>query len=76
MASAKEKGADEEKTAKEKITVNACANVTGSIRLPLLFIGKAKHPRCFRGINKDETRRMPGSNREIFLEWFQDYFVP
>ena len=32
----------QKKKAKEIITVNACANVTGSIKLPLLFIDKAK----------------------------------
>ncbi len=40
------------KKAKESVTIHACANVTGSIKLPLLFIGKSKNPRCFRGINK------------------------
>ena len=30
--------------AKDRITVNACANVTGDIKVPLLFIGKAKNP--------------------------------
>lgn len=33
---------------KDWITVNGCANVTGSIKLPLLFI---VNPRCFRGLN-------------------------
>ena len=41
------------KKAKKRITVNACANMTGSIKLPLLFIGKYKNSRCFRGIDKD-----------------------
>lgn len=45
-----EKRADGRKKAKERITVNACANVTGSIKLPLLFIGKAARPRSFKGI--------------------------
>ena len=33
--------------------MNACANVTGSIKLPLLFIGKSKRPRCFKNTNMD-----------------------
>eukprot|EP00002_Diphylleia_rotans_P026591 TRINITY_DN5309_c0_g1_i4.p1 TRINITY_DN5309_c0_g1~~TRINITY_DN5309_c0_g1_i4.p1 ORF type:complete len:170 (+),score=28.12 TRINITY_DN5309_c0_g1_i4:514-1023(+) len=33
---------------KLRITLVACCNVTGSIRLPLLFIGKSKSPFCLR----------------------------
>ena len=40
------------KKAKERVTINACANASGTIKLPLLLIGKAKNPRCFRGINQ------------------------
>ena len=46
------KKADGLKKAKYRITVNACVNVTGDIKLPLLFISKAKNPRCFKGINQ------------------------
>ena len=40
------------KRAKERVTINACSNASGSIKLPLLFIGKAKNAYCFRGIEK------------------------
>jgi len=40
------------KKAKEHVTINACSKASGSIMLSLLFIGKAKNPRCFRGIVK------------------------
>ena len=40
------------KRAKEHLTINACSNANGSIKLPLLFIGKAKNPSCFCGIEK------------------------
>ena len=33
------------KKAKERITINASANATGKIKLPLLFIGKYNNPR-------------------------------
>ena len=36
------------KKAKERIAINACSNASGFIKLPLLFIGKVKYPRCFR----------------------------
>ena len=44
---------DGTKKAKDRVTINACANASGTIKLPLLFIGKAKNPRCFRKINKE-----------------------
>ena len=35
------------KKAKEKVTVSACSNVTDSIKLPLLLIGKSKNHTVF-----------------------------
>ena len=34
-------------------TMNAGANASGTIKLPLLLIGKAKNPHCFRNLNKE-----------------------
>ena len=48
-----EKSADGRKTQKDRITINACANASGRIKLPLLLIGKSKNPRCFKHINWD-----------------------
>jgi len=42
-----EKGAEGRKKCKDRITICACANITGTIKLPLLFIGKGAKPRCF-----------------------------
>ena len=70
------------KKAKERVTINACSNVTGSIKLPLLFIGKSKNPRCFRGINKSTLPVIYRSQKRfwvdmvIFNDWFQNHFVP
>ena len=47
LAGSYERREDGRKKSKDRVTVNACANVTGSIKLPLLLIGKAAHPRCF-----------------------------
>ena len=30
----------------------ACSNATGDHKLPLMFIGKAANPRCFKYVNK------------------------
>ena len=40
-----DKSADGRKTQKERATISACSNDTGMIKVPLLFIGKAKNPR-------------------------------
>ena len=47
LAGSYERRADGRKKSKDRVTVNACANVTVSIKLPLLLIGKAAHLRCF-----------------------------
>ena len=77
-----EKKADGLKKAKDRITVNACANVTGDIKLPLLLIGKAKNPRCFKGINQStlpviyRNQRNAWMDTEIFSWWFHKQFEP
>ncbi len=77
-----EKRANGRKKAKERVTVSACANVTGTIKLPAVMIGKAKRPRCFRDIyiNCLPVTYKSGKNAwmdsQIFLSWFQEEFVP
>lgn len=44
LASLFEKRAEGVKKAKERVTINARANITGSNKLSLLFIGKSAHP--------------------------------
>ena len=53
LAARIEKSADGRKTQKERVTINACSNAAGKIKLPLLLIGKAKNPRCFKNVNCD-----------------------
>ena len=70
------------KKSKERVTINACSNASGSIKLPLLFIGKANNPRCFRGIDKSTLPVVYRSQKNawvdtvIFNDWFQNCFVP
>ena len=77
-----EKRANGRKKAKERVTVSACANVTGSIKLPLLMIGKYRRPRCFKNVYMDSfpviyrNQTNVWVNTTIFLSWFQDNFVP
>ena len=77
-----EKSADGWKGQKERVTINACSNALGTIKLPLLFIGKYKKPRCFKNISREslpviyENQSNAWVNREIFAKWFHGSFVP
>ncbi len=76
------KNADGRKSQKERVTINACANASGTIKLPLLLIGKSKNPRCFKNIKRDqlpliyENQSNAWVNTEIFTKWFHGSFVP
>ena len=76
-----EKTADGRKGQKERVTINACSNASGTIKLPLLLIGKAKKPRCFKNISRDklpllyENQSNAWVNTDIFTRWFHGSFV-
>lgn len=53
LASSYEKSADGRKKSLDRVTLNVCSNASGSIKLPVQVIGKAKKPRCFKGTNTD-----------------------
>ena len=53
LAASFERSVDERKKNKERVTLNVCSNASGTIKLPLHLIGKAKKPRCFKGINME-----------------------
>jgi len=82
LVSSFEKAADGRKKQKERVTINACSNVLGTIKLPLLLIGKYKNPRCFKSINKDilpvkyTNQKNAWMNTAIFSDWFHNTFVP
>lgn len=70
------------KVNKERITVLACANASGSHKLPLFVIGKSRKPRAFKHINVSELPVKYGSQnsawmtKTLFEEWFFQDFVP
>ena len=72
----------EGKKCKDRITICACANVTGTIKLPLLFIGKAAKPHCFTRYELNnlpvvyKSQKNAWVNCNIFSAWFHDSFVP
>ena len=51
LAGSFEKTASGRKKSKERVTLNLCSNASGTIKLPLHLIGKAKRPRCFRNMD-------------------------
>ena len=61
---------DGTKKAKDRVTINACANASGTIKLPLLLIGKAKNPRCFRNLNKEAVVYRNQANSWVFVRFF------
>ena len=77
-----ERTADGHKTQKERVTISACSNATGTIKLPLLLIGKAKNPRCFKRVCRAnlpvtyDSQRNAWVNAQLFTSWFHNHFVP
>ena len=52
LAFREEKSAPGYKRSKEKVTILACSNATGSYKLKLVLISKSKNPRAFKNIKK------------------------
>ena len=81
LASVFETRADGWKRAKDRVTISVCANITGSIKLLLLFIGKYDHPKCFSNINLDAlqvtymNQKSAWVNAHIFSTWFNTIFT-
>ncbi|XP_055708779.1 jerky protein homolog-like [Phlebotomus papatasi] len=72
------------KVSKERVTVLACANASGSHKLPLYVIGKSARPRCFRNLQNVEEElgvKYGGQNacwmtKVSFWDWFFNDAVP
>ncbi|XP_063985822.1 jerky protein homolog-like [Diachasmimorpha longicaudata] len=68
------------KQVKERITLLACSNVSGSCKIPLVLVGKFPKPRAIKNLTQ-----LPISYRNqmssymtgrIFMDWFHDEFCP
>lgn len=61
------------KQSKERITVLVASNMTGLEKLKLLVIGKAKNPRCFKGIRSldvdYQSNKKAWMTGDIFTKW-------
>lgn len=69
------------KKQKDRVTVMACSNASGMHKMPLMVIGKAANPRCFKHVNKTAlpvhyySQKNAWMNAEIFSDWFHHQFV-
>ncbi|UYV64354.1 hypothetical protein LAZ67_3000369 [Cordylochernes scorpioides] len=62
------------KKSKERITVLVCCNMDGSEKLPLLYIGKYRRPRCFHGMNIPSNyhfNKKAWMTGAIFTDWLK-----
>lgn len=67
------------KISKDRITFMPCANADGTHKLPMVVLGHAQKPRCFKNqlipiyyrANKNAWM-----TKSLFKEWFQSSFVP
>lgn len=63
------------KYSKERITVLVGANSTGSKKLPLLVIGKAKQPRCFKNVRSLPVKYKANAKAWMTSEIFESYLL-
>ena len=70
------------KKAKDRVTVLACANASGTHRLPLAVINKIAKPRCFKHMDMNAlpvhylSQKKSWMDCKLFGEWFHQRFVP
>ncbi|XP_050545073.1 jerky protein homolog-like [Daktulosphaira vitifoliae] len=74
-----ESNAPGRKIAKDRITFMPCSNASGTHKLNLLVIGKAKNPRAFKNVKipvdyKNQSKAW--MTKSVFAEWFHETFVP
>ena len=63
----------------ERITIALCTNADGTDKLPLLVIGNATNPRCFRDVDRDSIGCMYLANQKawvtqgVFKKWLLEF---
>ena len=75
-----EKQAKNFKISKDRVTLLACVNASGTCKFPLVFINKSAKPRCFNhmDISSLPVQHYAAQKKswKIFEEWFHKKFVP
>lgn len=82
LASQEEAAAPGYKKNKERISILACSNASGTHKLPLMCIGKSAKPRAIKHIKPEAlpvyyaNQKSAWMSRDLFKKWFFDQFVP
>lgn len=82
LASKEESAAPGFKMNKQRLTVLACSNAAGTLKIPLMVIGKSKRPRALKNMNMDSlpvfyrNQNKAWMTGSLFKEWFDTQFVP
>ena len=65
------------KQSKLRLTVLACANMSGSEKIPLMVIGKSNKPRCFKNVKtlpvQYRANKRAWMTGELFTDWVQKF---
>lgn len=68
------------KVHKERLTFMPCSNMDGTLKLPLMVIGKYLNPRSLKNIRELPVYYTASKNawmtRNLFKTWFFEHFVP
>ena len=82
LCHARENQPKNHKKAKDRVTLMACANASGTFRLPLMLVNKSVKPRCFKHMDMSSlpvdyfAQNKSWVDRKIFGDWFHNKFVP
>ena len=66
-------------TAKDRVTIVCCANVTGTCKIDPLIVGKSAKPRCFRDISPPlpyVSQHSSWLDRTVYAHWWTKIFLP
>ncbi|XP_062542013.1 jerky protein homolog-like [Armigeres subalbatus] len=68
------------KVSKERVTFMPCSNMDGTLKLPLMLIGKSQKPRALKHVKQLPVYYSASKNawmtQFLFKKWFFDEFVP
>lgn len=73
QAAARENSRHGGKHSKERLTVLIGSNMSGSVKLPLLIIGKSKHLRCFKGAATLPVLYKANKKAQVMQQLLEEY---
>ncbi|XP_046737740.1 jerky protein homolog-like [Diprion similis] len=82
LASREEAVAPGYKKNKERVSILACSNASGTHKLPLMCIGKSVKPRAIKHIKPEAFpvyyahQKNAWMSRDLFQKWFLEQFIP